>query len=106
MLRKIQEEHKEWERNNFGKQPAYRSLLGMTEELGELAHAHLKMEQGIRNHENHDEAAKDSIADLIIFAMGYCNAKGYDLEKILQETWDQVKQRDWKKNPDTAHQEK
>jgi NTP pyrophosphatase (non-canonical NTP hydrolase) len=103
MLRKLQEEQKPWVKHNFGDRPSWMPLLGAMEELGELAHAHLKEAQGIRNHENHVEKAKDAIADIVIFLADYCSARGLDFESIVQETWDKVKQRDWKKNPDTAY---
>src|SRR5688572_17945800 len=46
-----------WGKRNFGEQPAHRFLLGMLEELGELSHAHLKQEQGIRGTNEEHEAA-------------------------------------------------
>ena len=67
--------------------------------MGELAHAHLKEEQGIRTGENHIALAKDSIGDIIIFLADYCSARGFDLQEIIEETWAEVKQRDWKKDP-------
>lgn len=42
MLRKLQEEQKPWVKHNFGDRPSWMPLLGAVEELGELAHAHLK----------------------------------------------------------------
>ncbi|MAF43034.1 MAG: hypothetical protein CMI54_02530 [Parcubacteria group bacterium] len=99
MLNKLQEEQKNWSLYNFGKHPAYWPLLGAVEELGELAHAHLKEEQGIRTEEDHVALAKDSIGDIIIFLADYCTVRGFDFEEIVQETWNMVKKRDWKKNP-------
>lgn len=47
------------------------STLGVIEELGELAHSHLKEEQSIRGTaEEHQQAAQDSIADLVIYLWG------------------------------------
>lgn len=105
MLRKLQDEQKPWVLHNFGERPAWMPLLGAMEELGELAHAHLKEAQGIRNTEDHVANAKDAIADIIIYLADYSSARGFDLEEIVKSTWDQVKKRDWKKNPDTAHKE-
>jgi NTP pyrophosphatase (non-canonical NTP hydrolase) len=132
-LKKFQEEHRAWSTKNFGGKfgSGYRPLLGAVEEFGELcdlmgsktpmsmllgvckvgstigklAHHHLKNEQGIRNQENHAEAKKDAIADMLIYLTDYCNNEGFDLEALLSETWEKVRQRDWKKNPDTAHLE-
>ena len=167
-LERIQEEQKVWADRNFGEQPSWMSLMGAIEEIGELAHAHLKEAQSIRNHEDHSEKAKDAIGDTVIFLCGYCSArgwklavyednsytiesahtcifsasaslgwaatlfadkdqivntyinsainsvisalkdycklKGWDFEAVISETWDTVKQRDWKKNPDKAHE--
>ena len=105
MLKQLQEEVKSWSRYNFGSQPSWRQLLGAVEEIGELAHAHLKREQGIRSHENHTAAAKDAVADIIIYLADYCATEGFDMEAIVQETWDRVKQRNWRKNPSCAHKE-
>jgi len=66
-----------WNDYYFGKQPAYRSLLGCIEELGELAHAQLKMEQGIRNVTILDK--EDAMADFIIYLLNYCNTTNYNL---------------------------
>ena len=106
MLKKMQEEQKPWVKHNFGDRPSWMPLLGVVEELGELAHAHLKKAQGIRVNENHDENIKDAVADIVIFLADYCSSVGIDLEKVVQETWDKVKQRDWKANPATAIKEK
>lgn len=102
MLRKLQEEQRPWVLHNFGSKPTWMPLLGIMEEVGELAHAHLKQAQGIRTSENHDDNAKDAIGDVVIFLADYCSARGYDFETIVQETWNKVKQRDWKKHPATA----
>ncbi len=100
-LNKMQRELYDWDKKNFGEQPSYRSLLGATEELGELAHAHLKEEQGIRE-SNYEEDAKDAIGDTIIYLTNYCNARGFNLQGIIEETWNQVRQRDWIKYPKTG----
>jgi hypothetical protein len=53
------------------------SLLGMNEELGELAHAHLKEAQNIRGTpEEHQAEARDAIGDYTIYALGVMNAWG------------------------------
>lgn len=132
-LRTFQLNHKEWSTKNFGGKfgSGYRPLLGAVEEYGELcetmddqtpinillgvckvgsrigklAHHHLKNEQGIRNQENHEAAKKDAIADILIYLTDYCNNEGFDLEALLSETWEKVRQRDWTKNPNTAHLE-
>ena len=75
------------------------AVLGAAEEVGELAHAFLKMEQGIRGkREEHEANMKDAVGDCVIFLMDLCNQMGWDFENIVDTTWSQVKQRDWKKN--------
>jgi len=102
-LRELQQQQNEWSRRNFGKQPAYRSLLGAVEELGELCHAHLKGEQGIRgSQEKHLLDAEDAVADTVIFLASYCNSMGFDLESIVERTWNTVKTRDWRTDTVTA----
>jgi len=101
-LKKLQQEQAVWCNKNFGEQPGYRMLLGVQEELGELCHAHLKDEQGIRTNKNHFEAKRDAIADIVIYLAGYCNSEGINLERTIYEVWDKVKQRDWKKNTENG----
>ena len=104
-LKAFQAEQREWSERNFGGKygSGYRPLLGALEELGELAHAHLKSEQGIRNTECHAAAKRDAVADVIIYLADYCSNEGIDLEAALRETWLRVRSRDWKRNPDDAH---
>lgn len=97
-LQQIQKELKPWVAHNFGPRPSWQPLLGVQEEVGELSHHFLKREQKIRSNENHTEEIKDAVADTMIYLMDFCNCEGIDLSSILQETWDKVKKRDWKKN--------
>lgn len=99
-LSKLQDEQRAWVEHNFPGRKPYQPLLGAVEELGELAHAHLKMEQGIRGTKaEHLTAAADAVADTVIYLADYCSAMGFDFGKIVEETWEQVKKRDWKKDP-------
>lgn len=124
-FKELQTEQGSWQSKNFGKTKpgsAQNSLLGVVEEIGELhseeqsqytvelfaafsriAHHELKSQQKIRVNENHEEMIKDAVADIIIFLAGYCNNKGYDLDTIVTEVWNQVKQRDWTKNKETGY---
>ena len=97
-LKAIQDEVGVWADKNFGKQAAYKPLLGIVEELGELTHAQLKMEQGIRINEDHTEAAKDAIGDLMVYLMHYCYVRGFNIEEIIEMVWEEVSQRNWNKN--------
>ena len=96
----LQREVGVWSLHNFGAEPAYRKLLGVGEELGELCHAHLKGEQGIRGFSAETKSAKeDAIGDLIIYLADYCDKSGIDLDHAVEKTWALVSQRDWKQHP-------
>lgn len=97
-IRDLQMRHRAWVNKNFPLQKKHQPLLGLVEEVGELAHAHLKEEQGIRGL-THEAEKLDAVGDIFIYLMSYCNAAGYDLEDILLDTWETVEQRDWQKDP-------
>lgn len=98
-LKKIQAEQKDWSERNFSDKKPYQPILGASEEVGELAHAYLKMEQGIRGtRQEHIAAMKDAVGDCVIFLMDLCNQMEWDFEEIVNGTWDHVKKRDWKKD--------
>jgi NTP pyrophosphatase (non-canonical NTP hydrolase) len=100
ILSRLQDEHREWLKHNFPDQQAHDALLGLAEEVGELAHAHLKAQQGIRGTlEEHREEARDAIGDIVIYLASYCNTNGYDLNQCVASAWEVVKNRDWKANP-------
>ncbi len=105
ILKKVQEEHRVWQLLNFGPPSDVESLIGVTEELGELSHAYLKKRQNIRKNEDHEAKMSDAVGDLLIYLIGFCNAKNFDLEEILEETWSQVSQRDWVKFPNNGKSE-
>jgi NTP pyrophosphatase (non-canonical NTP hydrolase) len=89
----------EWNKKNFGEHygTGYRLLLGCMEELGELSHAHLKGEQGIRHTpEEILHLKKDAIGDIVVFLLNYCDSQNIDILECLQIVWDTLKQRDWK----------
>lgn len=99
-LKQLQDEQRAWVAHNFpGREPFY-PLLGAVEELGELAHAHLKGLQGIRGTpEEHHAAKVDAIADTIIFLADYASANGIDLQDAVESTWEKVRLRDWRADP-------
>lgn len=100
---KLQREQRAWVEHNFPGRESWNPLVGAMEELGELAHAHLKQHQNIRVGENHEANGKDAVADIVIFLSDYCSARGWDFQHIMEITWNQVKHRDWQKNRETAH---
>jgi NTP pyrophosphatase (non-canonical NTP hydrolase) len=71
--------------------------------LGSLCHHQLKSEQGIRGgQESHAYASKYVMGQLLSMLEEESPLHGGEFLAILQKTWDQVKQRDWRKNPDNA----
>lgn len=102
LLSQLQREHDRWLDHNFPNQKPHQALLGLQEEVGELAHAHLKYEQGIRymTEREYKIQAGDAIGDIVIFLASYCNSNGFNLAKEVKVAWDGVKERDWIKDPD------
>jgi len=96
----MQDSHRAWVQYNFPGQPAWQPLLGICEEAGELCHAHLKGEQGIRA--VGPEKKEDALGDIFIYMMSYANAEGLDLESCILKAWAEVSQRDWRKYPKTG----
>lgn len=92
-----------WNKKNFPNGTADDVLIGATEELGELAHAHLKAKQGIRgSDQKHFNDACDAVGDIIIYLMAYCAKKGISLQQCILQAWDEVSQRDWTKNKENG----
>ncbi len=99
-LSDIQKEQEIWANKNFKHKKPYQPILGAAEEVGELAHAYLKMEQGIRgSKEEHEHNMKDAVGDCSIFLMDLCNQMGWSFEEIIDSTWSHVKKRNWVEDP-------
>lgn len=101
-IQQIQKEAHGWREDNFD--PAtvttQHQLLGVVEEVGELAHAVLKRDQGIRGTaKEHRAAIEDAVGDLVLFLMGVCSCENMDFEFVVSRTWATVKHRNWKTNP-------
>lgn len=100
MLRELQKKHEKWTDHNFPNATIEEPFTGMVEELGELAHARLKLKQGIRGDvQTHIEEEIDAIGDFMIYLMHYCNLRNFDIEEIVKNTWEKVSERDWIKYP-------
>lgn len=100
-FRQIEEEIARWIKHNFPDQESYQALLGVSEEVGELCHAHLKGSQGIRGDAaQHRAEARDAIGDIIIYLIGYCLAEGYSIQDAVQEAWAVAGKRDWRADPE------
>lgn len=75
-LQEIQIEQRAWALKNFGERPSWHPLMGVMEELGELAHSLLKREQGIRGtRAEHDANIRDAVGDIMIFLMDFCSCE-------------------------------
>lgn len=92
----------EWRQRNFPNADATEQFEGMVEEIGELAKVRLKKKQGIRSNITNEIDETDAVADLIIYAMGYCSYMGWDIHEIVNRVADEVMERDWIKYPDTG----
>ncbi len=78
----------------------HRPLIGAVEELGELCHAHLKNEQGIRGTpEEHRVAKQDAIGDTLIYLLDYCNKEGFCMQECLEIALAETSSRDWVRFP-------
>lgn len=98
-LRVLQNEVAEWADRNFTGEKPHQPLLGLGEETGELMHAHLKGEQGIRHTKGEIyKMKKDAVGDIFIFLAHYCHLNNLDLQDCIEQTWQQVQKRDWTKN--------
>lgn len=97
----LQVDQKKWAEYNFGVSSDFtESFLGVTEELGELAHALLKQKQGIRGtYEEHEANGKDALVDMMVFMFQLANRKGWDLGETMAVVWGEVRKRDWRKFP-------
>jgi NTP pyrophosphatase (non-canonical NTP hydrolase) len=101
---RLQTENLVWAYRNFGpeREKWRRSFMGVVEEVGELSHALLKQEQGIRGtREEHEALAKDAVADIIIFLADLCNRRGWSLQECVETAWAEVQKRVWK-TPEVA----
>ena len=76
-LKQLQESLYDWQLYNFGDQDNELALLGIYEECGELCHAQLKSEQGIRGtKEEHEAKFLDSIGDIMVYTLNYMSGIG------------------------------
>lgn len=87
-----------WNTKNFGEHfgSGYRCLLGVAEEVGELCHAQLKGEQGIRHTpEEIEKMKRDAVGDIIIFLCNYCDSQNIRMSECIGVAIEEIKRRDW-----------
>ena len=103
-LRAMQFRHTQWREKNFPGAEPWEALVGALEELGELAHAHLKGKWGIRGMTRAAMMKKkaDAIGDIVIYLISYCGTNGLDFETCITDAWAEVQARDWQANPKTG----
>jgi NTP pyrophosphatase (non-canonical NTP hydrolase) len=96
----LQYAHSRWLAHNFPGQPSHEPLLGLVEEVGELSHAHLKMNQGIRGTiESLQKEKEDAVGDIFIYLISYCCANEISLRNSIEDAWSTVQSRDWVADP-------
>jgi hypothetical protein len=67
----------DWQVYNFGVQDPELCLLGIAEEVGELSHAQLKLEQGIRGTPSeHNAKMRDAIGDISVYLLNFLSGTG------------------------------
>jgi NTP pyrophosphatase (non-canonical NTP hydrolase) len=99
-LTQLQDEVGEWSCRNFPNNEPIDPLLGLVEEVGELAHAVLKARQGIRGTpQEHYDAMVDAVGDIVVYLADFCERNAIDLGLAVETTWMKVRQRDWKADP-------
>ena len=97
-LPSVQQKLFKWQREQFGNTPLAHLALGVAEEVGELSHAILKRDQGIRGFDDKkkfEEAVADAIADTAIYSINLCSTLGIDYETVLTEVSKKILQRKW-----------
>lgn len=91
----------EWNIRNF---PPFASedrlFKGIVEEVGEYAHATLKMQQGIRGSaEDHERKAQDALGDLFVYMCALAHKRGWTIADCIRIAWDDIKDRNWQQYP-------
>lgn len=115
-IRALQIEMTQWLEHNFGGETDNKlaSTMGLVEEVGELGEAvmglalHiarlnravLKQYQGIRGtYDEWQAAIETETADSFVKLVDIARVCGFDLSTVVWGRWDQLKMRDWKKDP-------
>lgn len=107
LLAHVQKFHAKWLEHNFPDTNADQQFKGMIEEIGELAHADLKREQGIRDidSEDHKRKVEDAVGDIVMYLCGWCTKRGINLKDAINRAWDEISMRDWRKYPKNGRTE-
>lgn len=76
----------------------------MTRTLGVIAHYILKLQQNIRQDRapQNREIARSALEDYVRLVEWKAATFAISLEEATEQTWNEVKKRNWKKNPNTG----
>ncbi len=92
-------------KNGFGIGSILKVILHLQSAIGQVAHAHLKKEQGIRIGEDHNGKIRQGLENIVallkyliedffeVYIEGIRN--GVILADVVWDTWQEVKKRDW-----------
>lgn len=89
-LRRYQKAVNKWAKKTYPQNDVktWRPLVGLVEELGELAHAFLKLDQGVHRNTTTTEAVSDAVGDLMVFLLEFCENNNIDIEEAFLEVWE------------------
>lgn len=101
MLEDLQNGVAQWTAKNFPEGKNLWPVMGVAEEAGELIHAALKMDQGIRGtREEHLADMRDALGDITIYMADVCNKYGFRLSDCIEAAWEEVEKRNWADDPE------
>lgn len=86
MLQKLQEEHAVWQNRNFPHAEKWECLVGVAEELGELA---ASVGNGAISADQH-ALCRDAIGDTVIYLTGFCTLNDINIEECTAADFDDV----------------
>jgi NTP pyrophosphatase (non-canonical NTP hydrolase) len=97
-IRGTEEDHIKNEHNNLTSMYWVLNQLRLDVKLFNISPNELTM-RGTPALFNYDIDTKDSIGDTMVYLTGFCTNMGLSLQECIEETWNKVKQRDWKADP-------
>lgn len=95
-LDELQDKVMAWQGTNFPGCSEWELALGVSEEAGELAQCILKMHRGMRNEEFDEARLQDAVGDTIIYLIGICGGRNWQLSEVLRSTAQRVLAREWR----------
>jgi NTP pyrophosphatase (non-canonical NTP hydrolase) len=102
----LQKEIRTWHARNYPKQSVMGNVLAVAEEVGEVARAYVKQESEVRGTWDHWQAEKaKELGDVLIGVLIVIEREGFDVESVLLQRWETIKNRDYLENPDTGGRE-